>query len=72
MGKGDGHRASLLSAAFILGLVFPPPSFSEIYKYGDQDGVVHLPNVPDGRQNLVLNEGWSSSDSEQILSNMIR
>jgi soluble lytic murein transglycosylase-like protein len=48
----------LLSAAFVLGLVFPPLSFSEIYKYVDQDGVVHLSNVPDARHNLVLKEGW--------------
>jgi soluble lytic murein transglycosylase-like protein len=48
----------VLSAAFVLGLVFPPLSFSEIYKYVDQDGVVHLSNVPDARHNLVLKEGW--------------
>jgi soluble lytic murein transglycosylase-like protein len=48
----------LLSAALVLGLVFPPLSFSEIYKYMDQDGVVHLSNVPDARHNLVLKEGW--------------
>ena len=51
-------RFGLLSAAFILGLLFPPLSFSEIYKYVDQDGVVHLSNVPDARHNLVLKEGW--------------
>ena len=51
-------RFGLLSAALVLGLVFPPLSFSEIYKYMDQDGVVHLSNVPDARHNLVLREGW--------------
>jgi soluble lytic murein transglycosylase-like protein len=51
-------RFGLLSAAFVLGLVFPPLSFSEIYKYVDQDGVVHLSNVPDAKHNLVLKEGW--------------
>jgi len=51
-------RFGFLSAAFVLGLVFPPLSFSEIYKYVDQDGVVHLSNVPDARHNLVLKEGW--------------
>ncbi len=51
-------RFGLLSAALVLGLVFPPPLFSEIYKYVDQDGVVHLSNVPDARHNLVLREGW--------------
>jgi soluble lytic murein transglycosylase-like protein len=48
----------LLSAALVLGLVFPPLSFSEIYKYVDKDGVVHLSNVPDARHNLVLKAGW--------------
>jgi hypothetical protein len=56
--KFSGLRFSLLSAAFVLGLVFPPLSFSEIYKYVDQDGVVHLSNVPDARHNLVLKEEW--------------
>jgi soluble lytic murein transglycosylase-like protein len=51
-------RSGLLSAVFVLGLIFPPLSFSEIYKYVDQDGVVHLSNVPDARHNLVLKEGW--------------
>jgi len=51
-------RFGLLSSAFVLGLVVPPLLFSEIYKYMDQDGVVHLSNVPDGRHNLVLKEGW--------------
>lgn len=51
-------RFALLSAALVLGLVLPPLSFSEIYKYVDKDGVVHLSNVPDARHNLVLKEGW--------------
>jgi len=51
-------RFGLFIAAFVLGLVFSPLSFSEIYKYVDQDGVVHLSNVPDARHNLVLREGW--------------
>jgi soluble lytic murein transglycosylase-like protein len=51
-------RSGLLSAVFVLGLIFPPLSFSEIYKYVDKDGVVHLSNVPDARHNLVLKEGW--------------
>ncbi len=51
-------RFELLSAGFVLGLVFPPLSSSEIYKYLDQDGVLHLSNVPDTRHNLVLKEGW--------------
>ncbi len=51
-------RFGLLSTAFVLGLVFPPLSFPEIYKYVDKDGVVHLSNVPNARHNLVLKEGW--------------
>lgn len=51
-------RGGLLSAAFVLGHVLPPLSFSEIYKYVDRDGTVHLSNVPDGGYNLLLKEGW--------------
>ncbi len=39
-------------------LFFPSLSSAEIYKYVDEDGVIHLTNVPDKRYNLVLKEGW--------------
>ena len=48
----------LLSGTLALGLVFPLPSSAEIYKYVDSDGVIHLTNVPNGKYNLVLKEGW--------------
>jgi soluble lytic murein transglycosylase-like protein len=48
----------LLSGMLALGLVFPSFSSPEIYKYVDGDGVLHLTNVPNGRYNLVLKEGW--------------
>jgi soluble lytic murein transglycosylase-like protein len=48
----------LLSGAMALGLVYPSLSSPEIYKFVDKDGVVHLTNVPDGKYNLVLKEGW--------------
>ena len=41
-----------------LGLGFPSLSSTEIYKYVDENGVIHLTNVPDKRYNLVLKEGW--------------
>ena len=41
-----------------LGLVFPSLSSAEIYKFVDENGVVHLTNVPDKRYNLVLKEKW--------------
>jgi soluble lytic murein transglycosylase-like protein len=40
------------------GLSFPSLSRAEIYKYVDENGVVHFTNVPDKRYNLVLKEGW--------------
>ena len=48
----------LLSGILALGLVFPSLSSTEIYKYVDGDGVLHLTNVPNGKYNLVLKEGW--------------
>ena len=48
----------LLSGTLALGLAFPLPSSAEIYKYVDSDGVIHLTNVPNGKYNLVLKEGW--------------
>jgi soluble lytic murein transglycosylase-like protein len=48
----------LLSGIIGLGLVFPSLSSAEIYKYVDENGVVHLTNVPDERYNLVLKEVW--------------
>ena len=48
----------LLFGTIALGLIFPSPSSAEIYKYVDEDGVVHLTNLPDGKYNLVLKEGW--------------
>jgi len=48
----------LFSGTLALGLVFPFLSSAEIYKYVDGDGVLHLTNVPNGKYNLVLKEGW--------------
>jgi|MudIll2142460700_1097286.scaffolds.fasta_scaffold309579_1 soluble lytic murein transglycosylase-like protein len=48
----------LFSGILGLGFVFPSLSSAEIYKYVDENGVVHLTNVPDKRYNLVLKEGW--------------
>jgi len=48
----------LFSGILALGLVFPSFSSPEIYKYVDTDGVVHLTNVPDGKYNLTLKDGW--------------
>jgi len=48
----------LFSGTLALGLSFPPLSWAEIYKYVDGDGVLHLTNVPNGKYNLVLKEGW--------------
>jgi soluble lytic murein transglycosylase-like protein len=41
-----------------LELFSPFFSSAEIYKYVDDDGVVHLTNVPNAKYNLVLKEGW--------------
>ncbi len=48
----------VLSAALLLGLGYPSLSFAEIYKYVDEEGVVHLANVPTERYNFVMKEGW--------------
>ena len=48
----------LLPVTLAFALVFPSLSPTQIYKYLDPDGVVHLTNVPDGKYNLVLKEGW--------------
>ena len=48
----------LTAAALAAGLAYPALSSAEIYKYVDKDNVVYLTNVPDGRYNLVLKEGW--------------
>jgi soluble lytic murein transglycosylase-like protein len=52
----------LLSGTLALGLFFPILSSAEMYKYVDGDGVVHLTNVPNGKYNLVLKEGWVQFD----------
>ena len=55
------YKRTLLILIFgILGLAlgFPSLSSTEIYKYVDENGVVHFTNVPDNRYNLVLKEGW--------------
>ena len=41
-----------------LGVGFPCLSLAEIYKFVDENGVVHFTNVPDKRYNLVLKEEW--------------
>ncbi len=41
-----------------LSLGFPSLSSAEIYKYVDENGVVHFTNVPDKRYTLVLKDGW--------------
>jgi soluble lytic murein transglycosylase-like protein len=48
----------LLFGILGLGLGFPSLSSAEIYKYVDENGVVHFTNVPDKRFNLVLKERW--------------
>jgi len=47
----------LLSGMLAVGLMVPSAS-AEIYKYEDENGVVHLTNVPDGKYDLVLKETW--------------
>jgi len=48
----------LLYGVLALWLSSPLLSSAEIYKYVDEDGVIHLTNVPNGKCNLVLKEGW--------------
>ncbi len=48
----------ILGGILGLGLVFPHLSLAEIYKYVDENGVVHFTNVPDKRYTLVLRDGW--------------
>jgi soluble lytic murein transglycosylase-like protein len=48
----------LLFGTVALGLFFPSLSSAEMYKYVDENGVVHFTNVPNERYNLVLKEGW--------------
>jgi len=48
----------LLSWIIGLGLGFPSLPSAEIYKYVDENGVVHFTNVPDKRYTLVLKDGW--------------
>lgn len=47
-----------LSAALLLGLASPYLSSAEIYKYVDEEGVVHLANVPTDNYNFVMKEEW--------------
>jgi soluble lytic murein transglycosylase-like protein len=48
----------LFSGTLALGPFFTPTSSAEIYKYVDEEGVIHLANVPTNKYNLVLKEGW--------------
>ncbi len=48
----------LISGIIGLGAGFPCLSLAEIYKFVDENGVVHFTNVPDKRYNLVLKEVW--------------
>jgi soluble lytic murein transglycosylase-like protein len=48
----------LLSGILGIGLSFPSLSRAEIYKYVDENGVIHFTNVPDKRYNLVLRKEW--------------
>lgn len=46
-----------LTAAGISGLVNPPLSLADIYKYVDKDGVIHFSNVPtNGDWKLIIKE----------------
>ncbi len=47
-----------ISVIIGLGVGFPCLSSAEIYKFVDENGVVHFTNVPDKRYNLVLKEEW--------------
>jgi soluble lytic murein transglycosylase-like protein len=48
----------LLSGALALELVLSSLSSAEIYKYVDEEGVIHLANVPTEKYKFVLKEGW--------------
>ena len=48
----------LISGIIGLGSGFPCLCLAEIYKFVDENGVVHFTNVPDKRYNLVLKEEW--------------
>jgi soluble lytic murein transglycosylase-like protein len=48
----------LLSGIIGLGLVSPRLSLAEMYKYVDENGVIHFTNIPDKRYNLVLKDRW--------------
>ncbi len=58
MRKANITLLLLLIAIFAAGFVGLPSSPAEIYKYVDEEEVVHLTNVPDHKYNLVLKEGW--------------
>ncbi len=47
-----------LSMAFQLELTVPPSLPAEIYKYVDAEGVIHFSNLPDGKYDWVLKDGW--------------
>ena len=47
----------LLSGLFAMGLI-APSSTAEIFIYVDKYGVLHLTNVPDGKDNLLHKESW--------------
>ncbi len=58
------HRFSLVQTILILfggvlfvGLIVSSPS-AEIYRYEDEEGVVHLTNLPSEKYDLVLKENW--------------
>ena len=47
----------IFSIAFIMGLAFPVPVLADIYKYVDENGVIHFTNVPtDAKFKRILKE----------------